>query len=56
MKITRKEQRMKRERKTKKSYSIAKKNLVRGHSMTFAKKSEIRTPLPYSIHKHPILV
>ena len=47
MKITMKEQREKRERKTKISYSInktfGKKKMVRGHSfMTFAKKCKIR--------------
>ena len=49
MKITMKEQREKRERKTKISYSINKtfgeKKMVRGHSfMTFAKKCKIRRP------------
>ena len=40
-----KEQKEKREGKTKKTYLIAKKNLVRCHSsMTPAKKSETRTP------------
>ena len=39
--ITMKEQRKKRERRTKKSYSIAKKNLVKSYSfMMFSKKSD----------------
>ena len=46
-------------RKAKKSFSIAEKNLERGHAfMASAKKSEFHTPsnLFFSIHKHPILV
>ena len=40
-----KEQRVKRERETKKLYSTAKKNLIRGHSfMRFTKKVEISDP------------
>ena len=43
MKITTKEQREKRERKTKKLYSIAKKNVVRDHSfMTSAISTSIQ--------------
>ena len=45
MKKAMKEQRGKRQRKTKKSYSLAKNDLVMGHSfMTSSKTSEFRTP------------
>ena len=55
VKITMNEQRKKRERKTKQSYLIAKKNLVIGHlSMTSVNKSKI-SPFPPN-YRHPLLV
>ena len=52
MKITIKEQREKRERKTKKSYSIVKKNVVRDHSFM---TSAISTSIQFWSKRNPLL-